>query len=365
LSDYPKEKLFLVSPNANQYCNSKIKNRINLQSYPVKELINTRFHKIYYSLFYGFQAIKTKVSEKVPIYLKQPIQEFKPEAVLTVAVLGEWLQAAEISKYLKIPLHLIIHDDFHFEYFWISFVKRWGQKKFGEVYKSAQTCFCVSEEMEKKYYKQYQRRGIVLLPYRGKKTKMFSRKTLKKNKSSLIIVYAGSLYGEAFEKIQKIGALLKKQNHQLVVFSGQKPLNTKFEDTVWWRKPVSSNKLITWLNKKADICLLYQNFSKDFRKQGQTLFPTKLVDYNASATPVVIVAPKKTAIAKYCLKRPGSSFLISNSSPHKVFRAIIKLGSNLIKQKKMISRSVFFGREDFCFKKAKKVFYQALLQNKQ
>lgn len=362
LRDYPKEKLLIISPNAEKENIIRARYRVKIPVYPLTRLFKTRFNNLWYSIIVLWQELERKIFKGIPKYLSNTIKNFKPEAILTVALAGGWLQAEGISKKLNIPLHLIVHDDHHFDNFWFAPLKKWGQSRFAQCYREATTRFCISKPMERAFKKRYGVAGTVLMPCRAKDTPFFKRpnpKTLV-NTKNFLIAYAGYLSKENFERLATVGATLSSKNCRLLAFTTFKPPHHLEKSAVEWRRQLPSSELIRWLHKNAGLLLLLTDFSKTNRETIQTLFPSKMADYTASAVPILAVAPRDASISRYIRSNPCTAYILNNSSPKIIAQTILDLKTAPWKRKELAEHAIFAGERDFGYQRCVSTFLHAL-----
>lgn len=114
----------------------------------LKRLSNTRWVRLVYHFEILFQA--TRLS---PDVLKAA-QEFRPQAVFTVADLSLAEQARKLARMLKVPLIVNFQDwwprgqfyyDFEKPYFWARPIL---ERRFRRLYREANLAFCTSEGMK-------------------------------------------------------------------------------------------------------------------------------------------------------------------------------------------------------------------------
>ena len=104
LSDYPHEKLTVIETATQSEPKRRLPN-VKYISHPIgnQRWLNTRFHP--YAVAWFSQA-GTRLGPKIAQSLTVSL-----EGVLTVAHGFGWLAAASIARTRKVPLHLMVHDD--------------------------------------------------------------------------------------------------------------------------------------------------------------------------------------------------------------------------------------------------------------
>src|SRR5207244_13346305 len=121
----------------------------------------------------------------------------------------------------RLPLHLILHDDWLMSLVASPLVKSWAEKMFGHFYRAAASRLCVSPSMEESYRKRYGVRGTVLYPSRAKHCNVVSAAVLRlrEMETGLIFAYAGSVnYKGNADLLRMLAETLEKSDSQLIIF---------------------------------------------------------------------------------------------------------------------------------------------------
>src|SRR6185295_17741420 len=107
---------------------------INYVSRPVsrQRWLNTRFHPYVLAWF-------THAAQRKGQLVSQSLNGFECEGVLTVAHGFGWLAAAQIANQRRVPLHLIVHDDWPRVAGVAPPFCNWLDERFSTVYRQAQS----------------------------------------------------------------------------------------------------------------------------------------------------------------------------------------------------------------------------------
>jgi hypothetical protein len=132
------------------------------------------------------------------------------------------------------------------------------------------------------------------------------------------------------------------------------------KSAVEWRRPLPSSELIRWLHKNAGLLLLLTDFSKTNRETIQTLFPSKMADYTASAVPILAVAPRDASISRYIRSNPCAAYILNNSSPKIIAQTILDLKTAPWKRKELAEHAILAGERDFGYQRCVSTFLHAL-----
>src|SRR5215216_1700495 len=161
LSDYPPDSLTIIETGPQSESKRRLPN-VNYISHPIgnPRWLNTRFHPYAVAWF-------THAGKRVAPKIVQSVNGAGFESVLTVAHGFGWLAAAEIASRRNTPLHLMVHDDWPRVANVAPQFRQWLDERFANVYRQAQSRFCVSPAMSRFYEKRYGKPAQVIYPSRA------------------------------------------------------------------------------------------------------------------------------------------------------------------------------------------------------
>src|SRR5918993_750427 len=138
LSDYPCDRLTVIE-TATESDPARRLPSVNYISHPIGKArwLNTRFHPYLVAWF-------TYAGERQAPKIVQSVNGAGFESVLTVVHGFGWLAAANIASNRKVPLHLIVHDDWPRVADVASTWRNWLDDRFARVYRQAKSRLCVS-----------------------------------------------------------------------------------------------------------------------------------------------------------------------------------------------------------------------------
>lgn len=363
LEQWPADKLMICTPHALTDCPLPGVRKIQPPKAP--------FARLFYSrVAYEWMTILTLLNMarrrwrrgEPPKWLDGPLKEFQPEAVLTVSLAGAWMEADAVTEFLKIPLHLIIHDDHDFIKMWIPYLRPWGERVFGKTYRRATSRLCISRPMEMAYRKRFGVPGDVLLPSRGKDSIYYTepRASGFGKSGKLKIFYAGSVYGRVLDELKKLADVLTQDGHRLIVYTPSPIPATYKNDPLEIRAPLSSSELTKKLHEEADLLLLLTSFEPELLPVLRTQFPSKLVDYTAAAVPILFVAPKESCVAAYLLGRPELGRLVFDPNPIHVAKVVCSMAKKSNDLNTLARAALEFGRDEFGYEKVYAKFCKSM-----
>ena len=296
---YPKEKLVIiqgVGMNKNEPRIPGVKYyTLNAK---LERLRFTRFAKYTKALFIAAQFLNGGIVKRI-------IKQFQPDLIVTVSIRLMWHNAFSLSKKYKIPLYLILHDD------WLTSENygKWQLKLsrvFGNMYRYASDRFCISPTMENYYFSLYGVHGKVIFPSRGKDDQLYPIITEKKSsRIALKYCYIGSLFtGDFAPMLDDISYHIAKEDGELHVFSyWDKEILSKYPNLnkshVVFHPFMKSGDLMRLMNEEMDVAILLNSFlhEEPFRYN----FSSKLVDYISAGLPVMFWGPASSGSIAWAL----------------------------------------------------------------
>jgi glycosyltransferase involved in cell wall biosynthesis len=364
-----------------------------LQTYPLKQLQiiegktvaipstpETRLTRVAYHTLQGGnnRLLHSRFTSTYSVYLhliarlrwrqvRQLVDDYKPEAILTVMHGFSWLTAAVVAKKHEIPLHIIIHDD------WVSVNQMPNlfqpqiRKDFGEVYKQATKRYCVSAYMEEMYYHQYGVKGIILHCSRGYQSPEFDRPPDKINNSSkgITVAYAGSLHLQGYiASLIKLARFLQKFNGHLLIYSSfTEQMVSKVgltENNIKLRPFIPAKQMVETLRKEADVLYAPMTFEKKYDINMQVAFPSKLAEYTATGLPILIWGPPYCSAVRWANENSGIAEVIDNPSIDSLEPAIRRLASNPQYRYQMGLKAIEVGKKYFSHAAVSQKFFANL-----
>jgi glycosyltransferase involved in cell wall biosynthesis len=362
LQNYPAEKLRIVEGNLR---NSLPERRLARVAYSSVRIgwarpLYTRFTR-WAHLAYSFAA-RCKVAA-----VEQSLRDFQPEAVLTVAHDFLWLTAARYARKHALPLHLICHDDWPRLAGVPSTFRIWLENEFSKVYRQAASRLCVSPYMAEAYERRYGVKGTVLYPSRDSNTPVFAagKGTDGPAKHPFTVGYAGSLAtGDYVCQLALISNLLHDLGGKLLLFGPFSDSLLKSAglnlSSVVASGLLSSAELVRRLHDDTDVLFLPMSFVAS-ELEGMALnFPSKLTDYTAAASPLLIWGPETSSAVKWAMSEPGVAAVVTNPDASSMSVMLKKLKENVGWRAELSAAAARVGGEYFSPAAANGVFLSSL-----
>jgi glycosyltransferase involved in cell wall biosynthesis len=362
LEEYPTDKLLILEPTASRSAESRRLRNTKYLSFWIgwPRLIHSRFARIYGSFV-------VRCAPKLHRKISRLTRGFQPEAVLSVAHGYSWLTAAAFAEENRLPLHLILHDDWLVSLVGSPLVRPWAEKVFGHFYRGAASRLCVSPAMEENYRKRYGAAGTILYPSRAKgcNTVSASGPRLRDTRTGLVFAYAGTVNYKAYgDLLRTLAETLDKSRSQLVIFG---PITESKATAFGLRRPnitlgglLPSAQLIERLKKEADVMFLPMSFTARDRQNMEISFPSKLTDYSLTGLPLLIVGPNYCSAVRWANENPGVVEVVETVDVARLQAAVDRLVENVAYRQQLGSRAVEVGRAYFSYETAQAIFLNAL-----
>jgi glycosyltransferase involved in cell wall biosynthesis len=259
------------------------------------------------------------------------IGDFIPEAVLTVAHGTLWISAAEFAGKRRLPLHLLVHDDWPTVTPVPGALRSTLNQHFGRRFRQAASRLCVSPFMRDVYRERYGVEGNVLYPCRASDAVSFDQPPMRRaGVTQITVAYAGTINSGGYaELLRLVASALQKLNGTLLIFGP----HTANSLTAWrLNKPnikfagmVPSNTLIDRLRTDADILLVPMAFDGAGDGNMQLSFPSKLTDYSATGLPLFILGPQSCSAARWAQANGPVAEIVTEPNEDIILAALRRL----------------------------------------
>lgn len=254
---------------------------------------------------------------------------FRPDAILTVAHGTYWLVAARLSRMLRVPLHLIVHDHVPLTVFGGAALRNWIGRRFGAVYREAASRLCVSPYMERRYAELYGVAGQVLYPARARDAAVQDVPPDRIGSASprLTAVFAGTINTPSYAgAIVALAAALDRVGGRVLLYGPITPeaasrVNLTAHN-IELRGLVDSRELIAHCRDEADFLYVPMSFSDEDRANMELSFPSKLTDYTAMGLPLLIHGPGYCSAVRWAGDNPGAAIVVDVQRSDALDRAV-------------------------------------------
>ena len=359
LSGYPSEQLIVIE-TARRSEPSRRLPKVHYIGYSLgrSRWLNTRFHP--YAVAW-FSEVAAQVAPKIT----QPVKHFDFEGVLTVAHGFGWLAAAGVARRKKVPLHLMMHDDWPRVADILPSWRRWLDQRFANVYRQAQSRWCVSPSMSRDYNERYGKAAEVIYPSRARDCPEYDGPParLARHDQPFTIAFAGTInskgYVEALRALQKA---LRQVGGRLLIFG---PLTSDEAQHVNLDDPntevcgfASWSDILLLLRTEADALFVPMSFDDADRANMKMAFPSKLADYTATGLPLLIYGPDYCSAVAWARANPDVAEIVE--AEDQLTKAVQRLANDPAHRIALGKRALEVGRQYFTHEQVQQVFLQAL-----
>ena len=324
----------------------------------IRRLLHSRLTPVYNS--YLLSSSRQKYSQLIKV-----AREFQPEAILTVTHGFSWLIAAELAKYLNIPLHMLVHDDI----ITLTPVPSWYRAQFHRqlknVYCQARSRWCVSPYMVEAYRARYGVTGKVLYPCRSAAIPQFDLPPQNTSLNTWKFAYAGSINTPGqVNTLISLATVLQKFQSELIIYSS---LTSQWAKHIGLNLPnvelrslVSSQSLVNTLRQEANVLFAPMDFDEGFKTHVQLCFPSKLTDYTATGLPILIWGAADSSAVRWAKENSGVAEVVDTPDIQALEMAVQKLHQKREYCYQLGLNALKTGREYFSYDNVANKFYQSI-----
>lgn len=359
LASYPAGKLTILETGPPSQPSRRLPNATYV-SYPIarQRWLNTRFHP-HVTVWYSHRG--RTVAPKVAASLNGT----RFDGILTIAHGFGWLAAARMAEQRKVPLHLIVHDDWPRAANVPGSFRNWLDHKFAAVYRQAQTRFCVSTAMKRDYETRYGPTVEVLYPCRPAGLPQFTDppERLALSDHQFTIAFAGTINSNGYtQALIALSDALKSVNGRLLIFG---PLTAERAPQIGLDLPnVTVGGFLSWpelmnrLRYEVDALFVPMSFDESDRSNMEMAFPSKLADCSAVGVPLLIYGPNYCSAVRWATDNPGVAEVVE--AQEGLTEVIQRLAGDPVLRQELGTRALEIGHRYFAHETVQAVFNRAL-----
>lgn len=295
------------------------------------------------------------------------VEAFDCESVLTVAHGFGWLAAADFAAQRKLPLHLIIHDDWPRVANVKAGFRDWLDERFASVYRQARSRFCVSPAMAAAYQQRYGAPAEVMYPLRACDVAEFEAPPARvaRNDGPFTVAFAGSINSRGYiESLLALQAALSAIDGRLLIFG---PLTVDEARECGLKEPhtslrglLSPTELIASLREQVDALFVPMSFAPADRTNMELAFPSKLADCTAAGLPLIVYGPTYCSAVLWARENSGVAEVIDNEETAELSTAVARLAADPSRRLALAQRALEVGRQYFAHDAVRQVFERAI-----
>jgi glycosyltransferase involved in cell wall biosynthesis len=334
---------------------------IHYRTFPLgsARLLNSRLRRLYGSWLLARVRAKWKCIDSL-------VQPFSPQAVVTVTHGYTWLAAAEYAVQKRLPLHLILHDDWPGQNLILNRLEQRAERLLCDCYRAAASRLCISPGMAAVYQNEFLAPAGVLYPCSASTARKHDEppEALFRDVAHPVVGFGGTVSEGQAGVLRIVAEALFSCGGKLVMYG---PITPRQARAVGLDLPniellgfVNSGEMLCAFREMADLLLIPQSFLESDRRQCVMSFPSKIADYTAVGRPLLIVAPQYSSLVEWCARHHGLAEIVTEQDSVKVQSAIKRLVSNPNERRRLALRALEVHREFFSHAKAWAVFSNVL-----
>ena len=326
-----------------------------------RRLMQTRFARTYGAWIYGRAAARGR-------RLAARLQDFRPEAILSVAHGFGWITAAAAAAVLKVPLHLIVHDHWRPTMSIPHWLENDAERLFAKTYCNAASRMPVSPDMEAHYRSLYGAAGVVVYPSSGADAFHLTTPPFRTPISgAFVFAYAGSAPSSGQRRAladfanatASLGVRLRIYQELTLKQLRRDGLRTDNVDIASFL-PVDA--LHRALLDSVDAMYLPMSFAPEDRDNVELCFPSKLTDYTIPGLPILVRAPDYGTAANWAKSYPQAAILITNEDPSTLAAAVQRIVNDAPYRHALATHALEIGQHLFAQTIVFKIFSETLRQ---
>ena len=291
---------------------------------------------------------------------------FEVEAVATVGHGFGWITAAEVARRLRVPLHVIVHDDWPRSSAIVEACRPWLDRTFGRIYRGAASRLCVSPFMAEEYERRYGAAGLLMYPSRAKDCPVFPVKAARQiGDGDMVIGYGGNSSPLLVESLRALAAALPGTRTRLALFGGfdedAKRQLLAESPAISFHGFVPFDRMIRELREIADVLFVPMTFGAEQMDNMKISFPSKLTDYTATGLPLLIHAPAYASAVRWARAEHDVAEIVDEPGEAPLRAAIARLHEDADRRARLAAHAVAAGQRDFDSAAARAALTRALL----
>lgn len=277
---------------------------------------------------------------------KATFAECRPGIILTVAH-GDGASAAlRLARQTNVPLVTIFHD------WWpdlpaaVGWARPSAERQFRALYDGSRVALCVSAGMRRALGPHSDARTLIPIPG---ECRVQPVATAKRPGEQFRIHYAGNLreYGPMLREVLAAAGEYPRLRFEVRGPTPSWPagFKQKMQAAGTWLEFAPREQFETWL-AEADAFLVTMSFEPKLRRQSETAFPSKLLEFARFGRPMVIWAPDySTAVAWGRSKE--RALCVTDSNPAALLAALARLAGNTAEQSRLGNEALAAARGEF------------------
>lgn len=265
-------------------------------------------------------------------------------------VQGRYYLAAALACWITGTPHIaVVHDNFMFGMLATSRFSTLLRDLTRRVLRNAAHIYAVSPEMQRLVFDECGMRSEIQLPSTTVPPPQPSRDTPLDGRPGPVILFAGSVGHPVRDCLDLLVELIGRGNlneHGLgkVNLHLCTPLTGAEIQKFGWNHPgivnrgwVSQSELLRVL-ASADVLFLPYSFLPRARKDVETAFPSKIADYLASGTPILVFGPKYSSLVRYA-REQGFAEVVDEFSQTVLASTIKKMTLSRVDRQRLAARA--------------------------
>jgi glycosyltransferase involved in cell wall biosynthesis len=337
-----------------------------------KHFLASRIFNPFFNWF-GLYHCNSKIT--LSVNLKKWLTEFRPDIIyVQVSSLESIIFAGQIIEFLKIPSAIHMMDD------WPSIISGYGplkkywnikiDKEFRKLLNNVDLHLSICDAMSSEYKERYNKEFTAFHnPIEAKLWLLHTKTDFYLTKKNITILFSGRVGAGITDSLLEVASAIDSINNNK--FNIKLHVQTTIIDHTFLQliqrykcvaiNPVADYDMIPEIFSKADILLLANDFSKTAISFLKFSMPTKASEYMISGTPVLVYAPRESAVSKFFYQNK-CGHCVTIQSLEEISKAIKFLIENEAYRYELSNNAVNLAKEKFDAVTVRQKFQNMLLE---
>jgi hypothetical protein len=367
LGNYPPDRLQVISyPTQGWKYDIERLEGVQYHDFPyrVPRYIFNRFNPFWPLVMAQFIKLRTREALRYA-------QAFRPEVVVSVAHDYLWFVADAVARKLRIPLHLILYDDWPYLHSgaaapWVRpYVTRACDWMIRRVFRRAACLHAVSPGMAELYEAKGGARCQVLYPSRGEDSPKPAVRVRNEPIDRPVMAYAGMIHQDW------VAAALRAAAGELAAINGRLDLYVPYPNdrlAAWGLAGphirtvgfFPAHEMAERVAASAQVLFMPASFDPSDWRKSSTLFPSKFADYTAIGLPILVWGPEYTSAARWAAENAGATVLVTDPKPEALRGPLARLVADPAYAAQVAAAGVEAGKRYFDLSRVRETFFAAL-----
>lgn len=276
--------------------------------------------------------------------LRAAVDDFHPQAVLTIGYGFGWIAAARLARRLELPLLFIAHDEWPKLRGSHRLVTAWLRRQFAAAYRQAHARLCVSPVMVEQFQRRYACAATVLYPVSADDSPVSEpvAPRVLGTGDPLMIGFGGAGGQEVMQALRDLAPAVSRVGGTVIAYGpfddAQRRELLSLSPSFAFPGFVDSHEMIGQLRQRADILFVPMSFDASSNHAALS-FPSKLADYTRTGLPILVYGPAHCSAAQWAVNHGDAAELVTTRGVDALAHALDRIKDNVARRRQLAQRA--------------------------